>query len=35
VERLAHAAQGKLTGRRINGGFVVEVTFATARIEAQ
>jgi two-component system osmolarity sensor histidine kinase EnvZ len=31
VERLALAAQGKLTSRQIEGGFVVEVTFATAQ----
>jgi two-component system osmolarity sensor histidine kinase EnvZ len=35
VERLAHAAQGKLTSRRSEHGFVVEVTFATTAFEAQ
>src|SRR5262249_18644423 len=35
VERLARAAQGTVSGRQISGGFVVEVRFATARIEAQ
>jgi signal transduction histidine kinase len=30
VERLVRAAQGTLTGRQIQGGFVVEATF-TAR----
>jgi two-component system osmolarity sensor histidine kinase EnvZ len=35
VERLVGAAQGELRSRRIEGGFIVEATFATAGIEAE